>query len=514
MVGSFADEYEFNPLRFIGEASGFSMDVVNTLVCVLLAYPLGILFTMIPTSMSSLRHAVCGSVGLAMCVLCFRIETMHLVIQMLITYFIINSSLPGKQNWALWYCVAHLSLSNLYHRIYHFEDYSLNVNGPLMIMTQKLSQLAFSVYDGSRTKEEKMKQFKTDKDGKLSRGDAAALAMFEELGIEKPPSLLALFGYCFSFFGVLLGPNHQFVDYLDLIEGRAGATPSTKFTGVIPGVKKFLFAVFWIVWSKAPAAMLGKLEGTPLGWISTLEIKHIALGEFLGDGSPNPAYGYTVLQKFITMMIAMQLYRCKFYFAWSLAEGACNTSGLGYQKNAKGEDWEKVSNVAPLQVEFPDNMKCILDNWNKQTQKWLVYVMYHRCRKMAVYKTMGLSMIWHGPYLGYVMTFCTAAFVTEGARNVRRCIRPLFMPIGYDDKTNAETFKKSSFAFNFYCVCSTITTLIVLNYMTGPFVMLTAAGSMEYWRTFSWSIHFVIAFGLVVPYLPLPKPGSTRTKKE
>lgn len=36
----------------------------------------------------------------------------------------------------------------MHHRIYHWGEFALNVNGPLMILTQKMTQLAFAVKDG------------------------------------------------------------------------------------------------------------------------------------------------------------------------------------------------------------------------------------------------------------------------------------------------------------------------------------------------------------------------------
>jgi hypothetical protein len=73
----------------------------------------------------------------------------------------------------------------------------------------------------------------------------------------------------------------------------------------------------------------------------------------------------------------------------------------------------------------------VLDNWNIQTQRWLVYVCYERLPPAYnTHATMLLSAMWHGPYLGYFMTFTTAAFIVEANRKVRRTIRPYFVPEG------------------------------------------------------------------------------------
>lgn len=36
-----------------------------------------------------------------------------------------------------------------YHRIYFWGEFALNINGPLMVLTQKMTQLAYSVHDGT-----------------------------------------------------------------------------------------------------------------------------------------------------------------------------------------------------------------------------------------------------------------------------------------------------------------------------------------------------------------------------
>ena len=44
--------------------------------------------------------------------------------------------------------MLHLMGNNYYHRYYYWGDFGFNVNGPLMVLTQKMTQLGFSVADG------------------------------------------------------------------------------------------------------------------------------------------------------------------------------------------------------------------------------------------------------------------------------------------------------------------------------------------------------------------------------
>jgi lysophospholipid acyltransferase len=162
---------------------------------------------------------------------------------------------------------------------------------------------------------------------------------------------------------------------------------------------------------------------------------------FLQDVAPKKAklqvvqgfFTWSMLRLLVYQWLAMQIYRCTFYFAWLISEGANNLAGLGFKGNDKegNPDWSALTNLSTRKVEFADNMKTVLDNWNIQTQRWLVFVCYERLPKSYnTYATMLLSALWHGPYLGYYMTFATAAFVVEANRKVRNNIRPYFMPTG------------------------------------------------------------------------------------
>lgn len=92
------------------------------------------------------------------------------------------------------------------------------------------------------------------------------------------------------------------------------------------------------------------------------------------------------------------------------------------------------------------------------------------CRR---YATMMLSALWHGPYLGYYMTFATAALYVETCRKVRHNIRPYFVPEG------------SSTSNTLYYVLGWLVTCVFLNYVVGPFVMLTVEGSLKVCATAS-----------------------------
>eukprot|EP00039_Didymoeca_costata_P028189 m.20282 g.20282 ORF g.20282 m.20282 type:complete len:473 (+) comp6796_c0_seq1:102-1520(+) len=471
----FTDQY-YQPLQFIGDASGISMDKVNTLLCVVLAYPLGLIFRQIPVSNVTLRHALSGGIGLLFCILCFRWETLRLVEQIVGTYLIINFGGKYQQYIALAFCMLHLLGNNMYHRMYHWGEYGLNVNGPLMILTQKMSQLAFSVYDGQQD-------------------DSKKNDFLKELQIKRSPSILEIFGYAFNFSAVLLGPNFQYVDYKNMIEGVGvrGNPPS----GVVAGLKSFVQAAFFIALNMMLPSYTG-ISGDP---------HRLVMGPYLEDGvTPNPQDQYNLFQCYLFNVMSMMLYRCNFYFAWGLAEGACQFAGLGYDgKDENGnEKWDRITNVRPYEVEFTENFKGILDNWNIQTQKWLRYVCYERTK--SVYLTMLLSGIWHGPYIGYAFTFGFAIFIVESARKLRRNLRPMFEP---KDKT------KFSLVWRLYLFVSWLSAISILAYTVGPFVYLTVEKSLVFLNKMYWSGHIIVlALFFLVPPGKKKEPKKAEAKKE
>lgn len=111
-----------------------------------------------------------------------------------------------------------------------------------MILTQKVTQLSFSVYDGCYRKPESLSHH---------QGVYATL---------KIPTILEFFGHVFIFTGFLAGPNHQFHDYIVFIEGRGeqGKPPSALFISM----RKMLFSFCCIAITFVPGEQPAKQNVT------------------------------------------------------------------------------------------------------------------------------------------------------------------------------------------------------------------------------------------------------------
>ena len=120
--------------------------------------------------------------------------------------------------------------------------------------------------------------------------------------------------------------------------------------------------------------------------------------------------------------------RMKYYGVWSLTEGACILSGMGYkginQKTGKVE-WNRLQNVNPLGIESAQNSRAYLENWNMNTNHWLRNYMYLRVTPKdkkpgfrASLATFITSAFWHGFYPGYYLSFVLAAFLQTIAKSL------------------------------------------------------------------------------------------------
>jgi len=99
--------------------------------------------------------------------------------------------------WALsCICVAHF-----YRLLTDFGGYHLDFTGPLMILVQKVTLVAFALHDGTARKESDL-----NADQKLQR-------------INVKPSVLEYISYTFNFHSLLAGPSITIQEHLQFMDG-------------------------------------------------------------------------------------------------------------------------------------------------------------------------------------------------------------------------------------------------------------------------------------------------------
>uniref|UniRef100_A0AAY4CT46 Uncharacterized protein n=1 Tax=Denticeps clupeoides TaxID=299321 RepID=A0AAY4CT46_9TELE len=454
-------------LQPISEIINLPLDQVNFVVCQLFALLMAFWFRLYlhPSKTSPfIRHVVATLLGLYFALFCFGWYALHFLVQSGITYGImILAGVEHIHKYCMLVALGYLSLCQI-TRVYVFDYgmYSADFTGPMMVITQKITSLAFEIHDGMARKEEQ-------------------LTMNQKmLAIRRMPSLLEYFSYNCNFMGILAGPTCSYKDYIAFIEGTPYShrdhEPSRKLKGSRhsePSPNKEVIR-------KLAMCFLSLMLF--LSVCKVFPVERNIDDDFIAN---TPFYAQVVY-----LYLSMLTTRPKYYFVWTLADAINNAAGFGF--NGYHPDgtarWDLISNLRILDIEFATSFKMFLDNWNIQTSHWLKRVCYERCPYKPTAATFLLSAMWHGAYPGYYLTFLTGIVVTLAAR-VRHNVRSHFLG--------------SPFHKLVYDIITWAATQIAICYTSLPFVLLSVGPSMKFYRTRYFCIH--IGCALLALALPVKR---------
>ncbi|XP_053966433.1 lysophospholipid acyltransferase 6 [Anastrepha ludens] len=453
---------------WLADMCGLSVDLINFLICQIGALFLASLFRSIlhPSRVSAhVRHIFALTVGLAFGYFCFGPQAVHIAGLPAVCYIVIRTQSPRVvQRNVMLVAMTYLLCIHLIRQIYDYGSYSLDITGPLMIITQKVTSLAFSIHDGF------VRQHK----------DLTKAQQYH--AIYKLPSALEYFSYVLNFQGLLAGPMVFYKDYIDFVEGyNLLKRPSTN--GNLDNGKSEL-----VLEPSPTKAVIKKVIGSMVcAFIFMKFVKMYPIKNMKEDGfveSTSMAY------KFWYAMMATSCIRFKYYHAWLLADAICNNSGLGftgYDKDGNSK-WDLISNISVLGFEFSANMRDAINNWNCGTNRWLRTIVYERVpKKYGTALTFALSAVWHGFYPGYYVTFATGAMMVTAARLARRMFR--------------HRFQRTQFTRMFYDILTCLTTRLVMCYTTFPFVLLEFMGSIRLYLKLYLCLHIAALITIFI----LPK---------
>ncbi|CAD5234615.1 unnamed protein product [Bursaphelenchus xylophilus] len=453
-------------LEPVAEGIGVEVDMLNLVFCQVISIPMAILYRnyLGPEKVSrEIRLWSSMAVGLVLCYFCYGNAIKHPLALIAVSYSIMRFS-PTIYVHKLVFCFAMGYLIFIHwFRWYILTSYSIDITGPMMVLTQKVTTMAFSLHDGKVKKAEEL----------------TPIQKREAIG--EVPSVLEFMSYLFHFQTVLTGPLCFYTDYIQFIDGN----------DMTPEERKRLN-----VWQGALPKLL-----SALAFLTIVAVSHEAYKPEIvlqPEILRLPFYKWWVL-----FWLVIVLKRFQYYYAWTIADGIANLSGFGfngYDENHRPR-WDLISNVNWLKVELAFNFKDTLDNWNITTMYWLRRVAYERApKKYSTVATYMLSAMWHGFFLGYYLTFLTGALMTLSARTARRCLR--------------HRFQINLFWSRFYDVLTFIATKTALAYTTFPFVTLHLYPAIYLYKQVYFSHH--IGGLLIIFLLPLvlpPQPRSVDVKK-
>lgn len=473
------------PFEYLSGAIGASPDELKLIFSFLLSYPFAGLLKRIPDAKPWQKNAFSIAISLFYLIGLFdlwdgvRTLLWSSVGTYLIAYYVDGSFMP----WIVFiFLMGQMSVNHIIRQNLNSPS-TVDITGAQMVTLMKLSAFAWNVHDG-RLKQEELTDHQKDR------------------AIRTMPNLLDYAGYVLFFPSLFAGPAFDFNDYRKWLETTMfdlppGADPAkaapTRKGRKIPrsGTPATYKAVYGLLWIGAFVVFSG--------WYNT----DVVLSKnYMNHG---------LLRRIWWLHMLGLTTRLKYYGVWSLTEGACIMSGMGYNgfdaKTGKVK-WDRLENVYPWGIESAQNSRAYLENWNKNTNSWLRNYVYLRVTPKgkkpgfrASLATFTTSAFWHGFYPGYYLTFILAAFIQTVAKNFRRYIRPFFLT---PDGTRPTSLKP------LYDILSYLATQLAFSFTVAPFVLLSFSASLTVWSR----VYFYCPIGVILSILFFSSPAKAAIIKQ
>lgn len=446
-------------LEPVARVVGIQVDKFNFLIAGLTSVGMGYLYSyLLPVGSVSVRtrKASLIAIGLSLLYFCFGRDVLHVIAEAVISFALMK--IVPIDRLPLVTLVATLLYQSVCHIIRQYTDpdgYTIDITGPIMMLTQRVSTLAFSLRDGVQP------------DGLTEdqRKDAVPIQ----------PDALSYFAYMFDFHEILAGPLISYNEFSRIAEGK-NVRPDVPQPPPHWEVARKLGYVF--VHAALVLKVVPMLTETQLlsSWFSELAF----------------------LKKVLLITAFSFLSRVQYYLVWKLSEAVCNSSGYGYYVTKEGESrWDGADNIHIFRLETAPSLKVVLDNWNVSTQKWLKHVCYDRKTPSKTGMTFLLSAMWHGFYPGYFLAFMTCSLFVMASRKVRRTLRPRIV-----------RGPTTQFLYDLLTFCFSTT---FLGYTTAPFVLLQFGKAVRLWREVYFFGHVLALAALALPMiLPPAKPKQQK----
>ncbi|KAM7204026.1 MBOAT, membrane-bound O-acyltransferase family domain containing protein [Naviculisporaceae sp. PSN 640] len=473
------------PFDWVGSKIGIGGDELKLVFSFLLSYPLAGILKRVPDAKPEQKNLFILSISIFYLVGLFDLwDGVRTVLISSIGAYAIAKYLRGSP-YMPWigfvFLMGHMSINHIARQALN-DPSSVDITGAQMVMVMKLSAFCWNVADGTLPDEE-LSDFQKDR------------------RLKELPSLLDYAGYVFFFPSLFAGPAFDFVEYRRWLDTTMFDLPPTVDPTKKPPTRRK---------RRIPRS------GTPAMFKMVTGLIYILLfAKLSGSFYPNVLiepeflqYGF-LRRVFILHMVGLTA-RFKYYGVWTLTEGACILSGLGFNgvDPATGKvKWDRLVNINPMGVELAQNTRAYLGNWNINTSNWLRNYVYLRVTPRgkkpgfrASLATFTTSAFWHGFYPGYYLSFVLASFIQTIAKNFRRNLRPFFL----DPKTQTPLPNKK-----YYDIFSMVITQLTFSFVAAPFLILSFSGSLLAWSR----VYFYAVIGTAASMAFFASPAKKKLRK-
>ncbi|TMW63010.1 hypothetical protein Poli38472_005628 [Pythium oligandrum] len=459
----------------LSSSLGLASDQVRYVLCLFAAYPLAVVYKLLPAA--SLKHLFDIAVGISLAQFVLGSGWVHSFISSFLTYVLVKFGPPKFAPYVVFlFNMSYMSASHIYRLYVDYMGWTLDFTGPQMLLVIKLTSFAYNYFDGVVDKTGEKKD--------LSPARAKLYAARKKLAITELPSLLEFFGYVYSFSTFLAGPAFEIREYLDVTTG-----------------KKFIHDGK----SKVPSSVLAAF--------SKLLVGSVCMGLFAQVGPQYPlsnlhdpkVAALPVGQQVLTLYITLIFCKAKYYSAWKIAEGSTVLAGFGfegYTAEGKSRGWNGVSNMDIVGFEFAQSIRAASRAWNKGTQNWLERYVYTRTGN-SLMATYFVSAFWHGFYPGYYIFFLSLPLATSVNRLAFKKIRPYFL-----EADGSSGLKKKVYDF-----VGMIATILCMHSFVMPFQSMSLEYSIATLKNTHFAGHITCAV-LYIVFTLVPAPRAPKKKDE
>lgn len=418
-------------------------DEIKYVVCQMLSFPIGWIYNyLIKSNVSLENRKVFGFLmGCLLIVLCFRMDSIHLIMLILINYLLLKIVYIQRFVFHLSMVISLVYLAYLHYRRQFILNsfYELDVTGPFMLMVQRVTYVSQMTVSESKTS--------------------------KNMNLRSIP-LIDYLCYCLFFPAVLSGPVCDYQYFNEFIVGH-------HLKIFKHNSHHFKYSLLMICCMKIIVGLFFLIIGIQLYNYSNYYLLTSSI-------SMNIWFPFKLI-------IAAFVARTRYYFAYLLSDSSCNNCGFGLNYHDQNGSWDALIGVNIIKIETATSLKVLLDNYNLSTTKWLKRTVYSQSKFQPVIMTYLVSSLWHGFYFGYYATFLSTAFLTLAARKVRKVVRPII----YAYECSYSWLPK------FYDFLTWFTTHLTLSYMVGPFVVLKYEESILFWRNCYFFGHWL----MIVPFV-------------
>jgi hypothetical protein len=455
----------------LSDALGVPVDQVRVLVFLFLSFPMSFAFKQIRGEF--VRYVTSLIFGvLFIYYTCGLFGVIHTLIASTIAYGLMAMWDRKTIGYTMFiYMFTYLSSYHIYRVYVNYLGWDMDASGPLMIVTIKLTMLAFNFSDGEK-KDEDLTPF------------------WKQNAVRELPGLLEYYSYVFFWVTAVTGPGFHFSEFKPFID--ESLFKGKKYSTFKPFITVFLQAILCLgIFFVASLTF-------PFEWIYSDEFQQ-----------------YNLIVKCLYVYVCLVGLRCRYYFTWKMAEASANLSGFGLRIDEKGnEHWDTVTNSHVLDIELAGNVRDITTFWNLKTAEWLKHYVYFRQVKVgakvpdyANHLTMALSAFWHGFYPGYYLAFAIGAFSVDLMRRYRRLLRPIVV-ITKEDGKEVGVHQPQKLVYD---IIAHFFTKIFFNYGMTAFLALSFERAIILYTRLYFFPHIFIIVGLVGSYI---LPSFLKRKKE